>query len=131
MALVTIAVASRATWRRKASWVVVAANVGLLALTFVTTQSGEALRDRRQALAGGEIESIARHADRGELMPWFVVALVAVSVLVAVTRHRTAMRLPVLVLAVLVGVAAIGWTVLTGHSGSESVWADLVGATGG
>ncbi len=131
MALVTAAVASRDAWRRSLSWFVVVANAGLLALTFVTVRSGEALRARRESLAGAEIPSITRHADRGGLMPWFVAALLAVSVLVAATRHRPALRLPGLVLALLVAAAAIWWTVLTGHSGSASVWGDLIRSNSG
>jgi hypothetical protein len=36
---------------------------------------------------------------------------------------------PGLVLTVLAGGAAIWWTMLTGHSGSASVWGDLIGST--
>lgn len=129
MGLVTAAVAARTSWRERASWFVVVANAGLLVMAWVATQSGQELRDRRESLTGGEIPSITRHADRGELMPWFVLALLAVSVLVAATRNRPALRVPGLVLAVLAGAAAIWWTVLTGHSGTASVWSDLIGST--
>ena len=129
MALVSAAVASRTSWREKASWLVVVLNAGLLVMTWVATQSGQELQARREGLAGGPVASITRHADRGDLLPFFVLALLVASVLVAVTRKRPALRVPGLLLTLLAGAAAIYWTVLTGHSGSASVWGDLVGST--
>lgn len=129
MALVTVATAWLRPLRQKASWVVVVANAGLLGLSWVATQSGEKLQDRRESLTGGEIESIELHEDRGELVPYAVLMLLAVSVLVALTRRRQSLRLPSTILAALVAVIVVGWTVLVGHSGSESVWGDLVRST--
>ncbi len=126
MALVTVAVASRTSWREKASWLVVVANAGLLAMSWVATQSGEQLRDRKEDLAGGPVATITKHADRGDLIPYFVLGLLAASLLVAVTRKSPALRVPGLLLTVLAGAAAIYWTVLTGHSGSMSVWGGLI-----
>ena len=128
MAVVSVAVASRTAWREKVSWLVVVANAGLLAMTWVATQSGQELQARREGGSGGQIASITRHADRGDLLPLFVLGLLVASVLVALTRERPALKVPGLVLTLLAGVAAIWWTVLTGHSGSASVWSDLIGS---
>ncbi len=125
-ALLTIAVAVRSAWRRHAA-LVVAADAVVLALTWVATQSGERLQARLEQLSGA---GVAReHAADGGLLPWFALALLAAAVLVWVARDRPAL-VPVSVAASAVtGVAAVAWVVITGESGAEAVWRDLISNT--
>ena len=119
MSLVTVAVAVRRppqVWL----WLVVAANTGLLAITAVAKEAGQELEDRV-----GE-EAVEVHSELGEKMPYFVVALLVASVLVALVRRGGALSKVVVVVAVVAAVAATVWVVRVGDSGSRAVWEDLV-----
>lgn len=118
MAGLTVAAAfvPRLRW---AAWWVVGANAAVLAMTFVARQSGAAL----QARLGGQVA--VEHGDIGSRLPWFALALLVASVLVAVSR-AAGRTLPAGVLALVAAAAALFWAVRTGHSGSEAVWAEIV-----
>lgn len=119
MSLVTVAVAVRRPpqlWL----WVVVAANAALLAVTGVAKEAGQELEDRVGA------EAVEVHSELGEKMPYFVVALLVASVLVALVRRGGALRLVVLVITIVAAVAATVWVVRVGDSGSRAVWEELV-----
>lgn len=127
MALVTIAVAARPTWRRAALPVVVA-DALVVALAFVATESGERFQGRLSRLRGGG--AVAReHAEQGDLLPLFALALLVAALIVWFTRRRPALAWLSVVLAVVAGLAAISWTVVVGHSGAEDVWSGVVSST--
>jgi hypothetical protein len=126
MALVTLAWAFWQDAPRLAGLAVVVANAGVAALTFVAKESGEALQER----LGGQIAQ--EHAEIADVLPFFALSLLFASVLVQALRSRDIRvpgRLPGVLTAV-VALVAIGWTVRAGHSGSESVWGEVVRQTG-
>ena len=125
MSLVTIAVAVRRRWRAAAPWVVLA-DAGVVVLAFAAKESGEVLQERLSQFAPGVAKD---HAEYGDLVPWFAVALLVAAVLVWLTS-RSARLVPVAVVAaVLTGVGALGWTYLTGESGARAVWGDTISNT--
>jgi hypothetical protein len=125
-ALVTIAVVARPAWRaRFAGWVALL-NAAMLVLTFVTVRSGLALFHRL-----GQLESVLRHRDLGNILLWIVVALAVASALLWLVQRAGR---PVLVTAVAAVVALLGGatavqTILVGHSGSTAVWRGIVEST--
>ena len=124
-ALLTVLVALVGRWRPRGAWPVVAGNVVTLATVFVAVQSGEALQERLPSS-----EQISAHADRGNAMTWFVLALTVASVLVALVRRRSGSVLVAAgALAVVAAAAATVWVVLVGHSGSTAVWKDVISST--
>jgi hypothetical protein len=118
--LLTVAVAAVPRWRSRPAWAVVVLNGLLLVTAWVATRSGEALERRVGAAV------VEQHSELGGLLPWFVLALLVVSVLVPVLRHRRPMALAVLVLAVVAALAATTWTVRVGDSGARAVWEPVV-----
>ena len=123
MSLVTVAMAVRRPpqpWL----WLVVAANVGLLALTAVTKEAGQEL-ERRVDPEGVDAQ-IEAHSSLGDKMPYFVVGLLVASVIVAMVRRRGGVGRLVQVVALVAAVAATVWVVRVGDSGSSAVWRDLV-----
>ena len=126
-ALLTVLVAVVSRWRLRGAWPVVAGNVITVVTVFVAVQSGEALKER---LPGNEL--ISQHAERGNSMTLFALALLVASVLVALVRRRSgAVVVAVGALALGAAAAAIVWVALVGHSGSTSVWRDVISSTQG
>jgi hypothetical protein len=125
MALVTAVVAFVRRWRERAAWLVVVADALLVGVVYTAKKSGEQLMDRI-----GTSDQIQRHADLGDRMLWFALALLLGAVLVALARKATA-PLPTIaaVVALLTALAAVGWTVRTGEAGSDAVWQDIVANT--
>lgn len=122
--LATAAVAVRPAWRRAALPMAVVDGLVLVA-TFVAKESGEKLQTR----LGGEI---ARdHGEQGDLLPLFALVLFVAALLVWFARRRVALTSVAMVLAVVAGAAAIGWTVVVGHSGATAVWSEVVTSTNG
>ncbi|MFP5347910.1 MAG: DUF2231 domain-containing protein [Actinomycetes bacterium] len=121
MTVATVAVAAWPWARGRLGWVVVVLNAGLFGLTFVAKEAGEKLFDRLSEPAAAE-----QHTELGDSMPWFVLALLVVSVLVPVVRHRRPLAAGVLVLTLLVGGANLVWIYRTGESGSRAVWGGTV-----
>lgn len=126
-----IVVAVAGVWPRFRRWAgYLPAALGLAALVVVpiATQSGEALEQRL-----GEPPYIERHADLGEaLIPWVVALAVTGGVVTALELLRRRGRLlhrgvvvVVAVTAVAVGIGAVVQTVLVGHSGATAVWSDV------
>jgi len=124
MSAVTVAVAVRPQWRGAASWVVVA-DVLVLVAAFVAKQSGEKLQGRLSAIRGGAAVA-KQHGEQGSLLPLFALLLVAASIVVWLARRRPALTMVSIVLAVVAGVAAIGWTLVVGHSGATDVWSGVI-----
>ncbi|HEY6794649.1 MAG TPA: DUF2231 domain-containing protein [Kineosporiaceae bacterium] len=127
MSLVTMAVAIRPAWRG-AAWAVVAADLAVVATTLVAKESGEKFQGRLQAIRGGA--AVAKeHADQGALLPYFAIALLVAAVVLWLARRVAGLTVVAIVLAVVTGVAATGWTVLVGHSGATDVWSGVVSST--
>jgi len=112
--------------RRRLVWLVVALAGATLVLTPVTTDAGEWLEHQQ-----GSISPILReHAERGDWMIYFSVALFVVAIALAVLhwlegrsdRPRMAATVVVAIVALLVGVSSIVTVARIGHSGAESVW---------
>jgi hypothetical protein len=121
--VVTVAVAFWPRVRTIAAWPVVALNVVMVAMVWLTAQAGQ----RLQARLGGGGELVADHASIGTKMVWFALALLVASVLVALLHGRgRPYRLGTGVLAAVVGVAALAWCVRVGESGAVAVWKDVV-----
>lgn len=105
-------------------------NLALLTLTFVTARSGYALQD---ALTQGNPDAQVPsndHEEWGERLLWTMVALAAVSVVAAVLAKIHAPPIAVVGATLLVAVVAavsVGFTIVTGHTGSESHWGYLFG----
>jgi hypothetical protein len=127
-AIASIVVMARPAWRtRFAGWVALL-NVAMLVLTFVTVRSGLALFDRL-----GQLESVIRHRDLGNILLWMVVALAVASGLVWLVQRagQTVLATALAAVVALLGGATAVQTVLVGHSGSTAVWRGIVESTGG
>jgi ABC-type branched-subunit amino acid transport system permease subunit len=112
--------------RRRLVWLVVALAGATLVLTPITTDAGEWLEHQQ-----GSISPILReHAERGDWMIYFSVALFVVALALAVLHWlegrsdgpRMAATVVVAIVALLVGVSSIVIVARIGHSGAESVW---------
>lgn len=99
--------------------------VSLIALVgtifaFLSMASG---RDLRDAMGMGS----RQHFELGEWLPWFGLALtVAMFVMYFLDKKSKAKRNPIVTIlslgVMVIGLATIGWTVYTGHTGAELVW---------
>ncbi|MFP5336821.1 MAG: DUF2231 domain-containing protein [Actinomycetes bacterium] len=123
MALLTVLVAARPAWRRRFAWPVVVADAALSVVVFVTAAAGRELQQR----LGGQVA--LEHAEHGDRLRWLAVGLVVAAVLVALAGERRAVGLAATVVAVVAAVAVTVGVVLTGHSGTESVWRGVVEST--
>ena len=112
--------------RRRLVWLVVALAAVTLVLTPITVEAGEWLYGREQN-PGAALQT---HAERGEWMIYFSIALLFVAIALAVlrryearlTRRRTLATVAVALTAVLVGVSSIVTVVRIGDSGARAVW---------
>jgi uncharacterized membrane protein len=112
--------------RQRLVWLVLAFAAGLLVATPLAVSAGEWLYDREDQ-HGPILEA---HAERGEWMIYFSLALLIVAIVVAVqhwfeTRRRapgTLVRVAVAALAIVVGVGSIVGVVRIGHSGTQAKW---------
>jgi hypothetical protein len=114
--------------RRRLVWLIVALAGVTLVLTPLTTDAGEWLKDQRSQVS----PILAEHAERGDWMIYFSVALFVVALALGVlqwleSRSDAPRRAAVAVVAVVslvVGVSSIVTVVRIGHTGAESVWGD-------
>jgi hypothetical protein len=112
--------------RRRFVWLVLALAATTTVLTPITTEAGEWLKDQRSQVS----PILAEHAERGDWMIYFAVALLVVAVALAVLhvlegrsdKRRTVVTVVVAVVALVVGVSSIVTVVRIGHTGAESVW---------
>ena len=113
--------------RRRLVWLVLALAAGTTVLTPITTEAGEWLKHQR----GANVSPILQeHAERGDWMIYFSVALLVVAVALAVLHwlegrsdnRRTAATVVVAIVALVVGVSSIVTVARIGHTGAESVW---------
>lgn len=122
MSLVTILVAVRSAWRQHAVAVAVL-DLLLLGATLVARKSGETFQQR----LGGQVA--IDHGTKGKLLLWFALALFVAALVTVVARSRASLVPVAVVLAVLTGVAATGWTVVVGDTGARAVWEGVVDST--
>ena len=134
----TIAIAVRPSWRRPYGPLVAGAALVSTVLCPVATSSGEEL-EQRVGAPGGD------HAELGESLVWFALALlVASAALVYLQRQHerrmdadsaaatsTTMLTVVAVVAVVVGLAAGFQVYRVGDSGAKSAWGDAAGQVAG
>ena len=112
--------------RRRLVWLVLAFAAVNLVLTPLTTDAGEWLLNQRSQVSA----VLQTHADRGEWMIYFSVALLVVAVALAMLhwlegrsdKRRTVATVVVAILALVVGVSSIITVVRIGDSGAHSVW---------
>ena len=112
--------------RRRLVWLVLALAAVTTVLTPLTANAGEWLKDQRKSVS----PILQEHAERGDWMIYFSVALLVVAVALAVLHvlesrsdaPRKLATVAVAVVALVVGVASIVTVVRIGHSGAESVW---------
>lgn len=114
--------------RRRLVWLVVAFAVVTAVLTPLTTSAGEWLLEH-----GGPPRPILQeHAERGEWMIYFSVAMLIVAVALAALhwmegrsdKPRKAAVAMLAVVALLVGVSSIITVVRIGDTGAQAVWGD-------
>jgi ABC-type branched-subunit amino acid transport system permease subunit len=113
--------------RRRLVWLVLALAAGTTVLTPITTDAGEWLKHQR----GANVSPILQeHAERGDWMIYFSVALLVVAVALAVLhwlegrsdKRRMAATVVVAIVALVVGVSSIVTVARIGHTGAQSVW---------
>lgn len=115
--------------RRRLVWLMLALAAVTTALTPIAAEAGEWLEHRI-----GETPLVEHHAEMGETMIYFALALLVAAILVAVQHIRAERGTPlkgalsalVAVFVVVAGVAATVQVLRVGHSGSESVWSDAL-----
>jgi hypothetical protein len=129
MAVVTAVVAFMPGLRMRFAWPVAVLDAGMVVVTLVARQSGEALLRR---LGGVQtVQVAAPHVALGRNLVWFALLLFAASVAVAFTRRsrRPGRATAAAALSLVVGALAIWWTVRVGHSGAQAVWQGIVQST--
>ena len=112
--------------RRRLVWLVLAFAAVNLVLTPVTTEAGAWLYEQ-QAQPSPILQT---HAERGEWMIYFSVALLVVAIALAVLhwlesrsdKRRTVATVVVAIVALAVGVSSIVGVVRIGDAGAEAVW---------
>jgi uncharacterized membrane protein len=117
-------------WRPRIGWAVLLLAIVAPVTTYITMESGKALRDRlfEQGVSGRGAEIINDHMDLGTVTFWLMLALGVLSlimVLLTLRRGRSLPRAADLGMAVIVvALAAVsGYYVFkTGDSGATAVW---------
>jgi hypothetical protein len=127
-ALAVIAVALRPSWRAAATPVTALAAL-MVVVSFVARQSGSALQSRLSALMANGATVAADHGRLGSVLPLFAAALFLAALFVRLARTRPALNLVAVVVAVVVGLATVGWTVVVGDTGARAVWGSTISST--
>jgi glucan phosphoethanolaminetransferase (alkaline phosphatase superfamily) len=124
------------TWRERLRWTEIVLLTVATGSAFVAKQSGEHLKDHLGAFTNSSLE---RHVSLGGKAPLVVLVFWALTVawlLLDARRERPDAPVgprSIAVLGVLAVVAAVGattWIVLTGDSGSRSVWGHIASGAG-
>jgi hypothetical protein len=129
VALVTIAVFLRPTWRKRwAGWVAIL-DVAMLALTFVTVRAGWDLESRYRVEGDTETPGF-NHETLGKALLWIMVALAPMAVLAwwvsRIPNLSPGVNLGLGGLVASIAVASIVLTALAGHTGAEASWTDFI-----
>lgn len=119
-------------WRPRLGWAVVGLAVLTPIVTWVSTETGEALEEafEEKGFDQALLAQIREHSEYAETLLWFTVGLaVAAIALLLVTRNDDRVsRLPswapllLTVVVVVLGVASLVYVFLTGDSGAEAAW---------
>lgn len=112
--------------RRRLVWLVLALAAVNLVLTPLTTEAGEWLYDQQ----ADPSPILREHAERGDWMIYFSIALLVVAIALAVRhwldgrsdKRRTAATVIVAIVALAVGISSIITVIRIGDSGAHSVW---------
>ncbi|MCV7154080.1 DUF2231 domain-containing protein [Mycolicibacterium pyrenivorans] len=112
--------------RQRFVWLVLALAVVNLVLTPLTVKAGEWLYNREDSHS----LILENHAERGETMIYFSIALLVMAIAIAVLHVRagrseapkTVATVVVAVVALVVGVSSIVQVVRIGHAGTEAKW---------
>jgi ABC-type Na+ efflux pump permease subunit len=112
--------------RRRLVWLVLALAAVNLVLTPLTTEAGEWLYDQQSDPS----PILREHAERGDWMIYFSIALLLVAIALAVLhwlegrsdKRRTIATVVVAIVALAVGVSSIVGVVRIGDAGAEAVW---------
>lgn len=112
--------------RRRLVWLVLAFAAATTVLTPLTTSAGEWLLEQ----GGPPRPILAEHAERGDWMIYFAVAMLVVAVALAALhwaegradRSLKAATIAVAVVTLVVGVSSIVTVVRIGDSGAHAVW---------
>lgn len=118
--------------RERLVWLVLALAAATAVVTPIAAEAGEWLEHKIV-----ETELVEKHAEMGESMTYFALALLVAAVLLVVAHVRagrgkalsTALSAVIAVFVVVAAVATTVQALRVGHSGAESVWHDaLTGA---
>ena len=115
--------------RQRLVWLVLALAVAITGLTPLTTNSGEWLESHIE-----KSELVEKHAEMGDTMVYFALALLVAAVLLVIAHlrsHRgkpltTALSGVIAAFVVLASVATAVQVFRIGHSGAQSVWGDAL-----
>ena len=113
--------------RQRLVWLVLALAVATVGLTPLTTDSGEWLQNHVE-----KSEMLEKHAEMGDTMIYFSLALLVAAVLLVVAHRRTLTTALSGVIAVFVIAASVATGVQIyriGDSGAKSVWSDALTTT--
>ena len=119
--------------RQRLVWLVLALAVLITGLSPLTTDSGEWLEHNIE-----KSELVEKHAEMGDTMLYFALALLVAAILLVVVHLRAHREKPlsaalsgaIAVFVVLAGVATSVQVFRIGHSGAESVWSDALPPAG-
>jgi uncharacterized membrane protein len=112
--------------RRCLVWLVLVLALITAALTPITANAGEWLIARQHDVSA----ILQTHADRGDKMLYFSIALAVVAIVLAILhvregraeKRRVGSNVAVAILALAVGVSSIIFTYMVGDAGAQSVW---------
>ena len=115
--------------RQRLVWLVLALAAVITGFTPLTTESGEWLEHRIE-----ESELVEKHAEMGETMIYFALALLVAAILLVVLHWRasrgralSSVLSAVIAIFVVVASGATAFQVFRiGHSGATSVWSDAL-----
>ncbi len=119
--------------RQRLVWLVLALAAATTAFVPLATESGEWLEHHIE-----KSELIEKHADLGDTMIYFALALLVAAVLLAIAHVRSDRGKPLTTVlsaliagfVLLAGVATTVQVVRIGHSGAESAWEDALETSG-
>ncbi len=136
VAVISVLFAFREDWRRRASWVMPAAVLALVAMLFVAKESGESAEEAQNVFG-----DVSEHQELGQqtfviTLVWFVLATALFVVdrrttrpssadLSAATGPSTGRDPVALGLGIVVAITALVatvWLIHTGHEGAASRW---------
>ena len=136
LALLSVAYGVLPRWRSRFGWAVAVLAVLTPIVTYVATESGEALQEvlEGRGYPPEGLRKIQEHSEYGETLLWFVLGLaVTALLLLAVTSgYERVRRLPSWLAWVLTGMVAVlavfalVYVYLTGDSGAKMVWSNIV-----